>query len=202
MATFITDSVTGLIYQLDATTSTQYTTSSTLTSNPIESGRSVVDHVIQNQDTVTISGILTRVKAKGSNSEFVIAPENYIVNLQDIKDNATPVTITMFQTPTLGGFGEPKNLITPLQNCIITSVQISKRSGPGSGDLFVDLSATKVEFADQAQVTAQPTADPSFQNDASNLQNGAGTTQTVEQEDLLDWSLRQIGEGTQQVTGG
>jgi hypothetical protein len=201
MATFITDSVTGLIYQLDATTNTQYTTSSSLTSNPIENGRSVVDHVIQNQDTVTISGILTRVKAKSSNSEFVIAPESYIVNLQDIKDNATPVTITMFQAPTLGGFGEPKNLITPLQDCIITSMQISKRSGPGSGDLFVDLSATKVEFADQAQVTAQPTAAPNFQNDASNLQNGTGTTQELADEDLLDWSQRQISEGASLIGG-
>lgn len=201
MATFITDSVTGFIFQLDATTSVQYTSSSTLTNNPIESGRSTTDHVIQNQDTVTLSGVLTRVKAKGSNSEFVTAPENYIANLQDIKDNATPVTITTFQAPTFGGFGEPKNLITPLQNCIVTSLQINKRAGAGSGDLFVDLSATKVEFADQAQVTAQPTASPNFQNDASNLQNGAGTTQELKQEDLLEWSQRQISEGASLIGG-
>lgn len=193
MATFITDSVTGFIFQLDATTNITYTSSGRLTQNPIEGGRgSVSDHYIQNPDTISISGILTRVKSKGSNSENVMEPEKYIVNIQDIKNNATPVTITSFQTPS-GFFSDQKNLVEPLTDCILESITIRKTSGQGSGDLFLDIKATKGTFPDQSQVGTQPVAVASFQNDASNLENGVGATEEVSPPTLLQQSNRGTG---------
>lgn len=191
MAAFITDtSVTpNIIYQLDATTDIVYTTSGKLTTNPIEAGRNVSDHYIQNQDTVTFSGLLTRVKSKGVNSRHVRDPEDYIGSLQFLKNNAVPFTLTLFQAPTLGGFGESRNLIKPIVNCVFESLNIRKQSGPGSGDLRVDFKAVQATFAEQAAVGAESVPDPSFANDASSLENGAGGNQELGENKLIDTTL-------------
>lgn len=191
MAAFITDtSVTpNIMYQLDATTDIRYTTSGKLTTNPIEAGRNVSDHYIQNQDTVTFSGVLTRVKSKGRSSLHIKSPSNYIGSLQFLKNNAVPFTLTLFQEPTLGGFGDSKNVIKPLTNCIFEELNIRKQAGAGSSDLLVDFKAVQASFADQATVTLQPTPDPAFANDASIQENASGTTQALSDNKLIDISI-------------
>lgn len=198
MAAFIT-AQNGDIFQLDATTDVVYTTSGTLTKNPIEEGRNVSDHYIQNPDTVTFNGVLTRVKAKGKQSEHVISPELYIAGLQKIKNEAQAFTLTFFQTPASEGFlgfgvEDVKNVIEPLGNCVFETLNIRKQAGPQGGDLLVDFKAVQATFADQAQVVETATASPDFVNDASSQQNGVGGTTDTPTESLLDKGLRFVSE--------
>jgi len=204
MAAFITDPDKN-VYQLDATTDIVYVTSGKVTSNPIESEtegaafQSASDNYVNNPETISFSGILTNKKASGFSDSTLAkdTPSSYLKGLQIIKKNATPVTITFFQSPavgaantiaanTIGGVSEQEDILTPLTNCILDSVTVRKQSGPTSAELKVDIKATRVILAEQAQVKSVPVAKAGFEDDASLERKGVSPTKGVENEKLID----------------
>ena len=172
------------IFQLDATTDIKYSSSASVTSNPIEGGvKDVTDNVNQSQDTVSFSGILTRHKAKGRETQDVMAPDAYIRGLQSIKNNAIIVSITFFQTESL--FGNQSNPIQSLEHCIIETFDISKQAG-GHGELTVNISAKQVTFADQTEVRTRPITAADMIDDAAAKAEAAAAAAVLEKKTLLD----------------
>lgn len=203
MATFITDSITGDILQLDATMNVSMSSSGSLTKNPILGGKtSASDHYIHDQDTYTISGWLTGIKSKNTNSEYVTSPSSYIATLQDIKDNVTPVTVTAFNRK--GGFlSSDENVLQPATDCYITNFKVEKSAGERSRDLQVTITLVKALLSEQSEVVAKKVAAPSFANDATELTDGVGGTKQASQRDTLQTSNYLTGNNVFNVgTGG
>ena len=184
MATYI-ETADNTIYQLDATTDIKYTDTSKVTQNPISSGGTTSDHVTQNPITVSFTGILTRQKAKGRNSQYVKDSAEYITALQAIKKNAELVKITVMQpTIKVGSSGE-KDIIDPLSSCVITSLNFSKQSGSKAGEVTVSVVATQVILSEQSEVTQAKVPTAEFTNDASGKATGAGGTNALGATDPL-----------------
>lgn len=108
-------------FELDATTNIQINESNSLTSNPNQSGRSVTDHAIRNNSTITFTGKISSIKSVAFRSQQTFdTTEDYIRELRRLRDEASKVTV--FAT----------DEVDPYTNCVITNLSFSQSSGRGT----------------------------------------------------------------------
>lgn len=114
-------------FELDATETIQISETSELTSNPIQDGRQVSDHVITNNSIITFSGKISSVKSVAFRSKPDFdTPEDFIRELRRLRKSGDPVTVFVTDE------------VDPYQNCVVKGLELSQESGRGTFKVIND----------------------------------------------------------------
>lgn len=188
----------GVIYELDSTTEISLSLSGKTTDFPLESGESVSDHYINQNNTISFSGTITDIKTvemflDPSGQPWYKSTDEYINGLRDIKKAGEPFSIHFF------------NKIEPLDNCVFENLTIEQNQSRGSsGDVNsyrISFTAKQVKFARQTVLTsvAAPSSSDLVAGKSSSVSN-------VEQPETAPPSamerIRQIREQREGLRGG
>ncbi len=165
--------VGNLEYQLDSTSQMSYSLSGKTTDSPIESGESVSDHYINNNDVITISGTISDMKSLSTLDN--LKTSEYIEKLVNLKRTGNPFTVII------------GSRLEEITNCVVTSLVLTQTGENGtftSGSIVsssyqVSLSFKRIKLAKAAriEVTAAPPEQKSFQAKET-------SSQKTEQEEI------------------
>ncbi len=106
-------------YVLDATKEIEVVKTGKASSSPLESGLSVADTYINNNDVITLSGVISDVK-NSSKTEGNLSVADYVNGLTTLKESGTP-----FEVYWAGGLDR-------IDNCVFTSLNIRQGGSKGS----------------------------------------------------------------------
>lgn len=137
MAVFYIKTKNNDVYELTATTDVTFSHRNTNTKYPVESGASITDHVIVENSTFTLSGVITEVVNLNKSSPQKGIRE-YIEGLDTLRKSKQPFTVFL------------DNKLKPYKNCLFTEFSGSKGVMEGLGSWRLNLSIEQVRFVDKA----------------------------------------------------
>lgn len=146
MAFFFISLQDGTVLQMDSTSEVMRSISGTVTTHPIESGDTVADHYINDQQTVSFSGVITDVKAL-SNPQNLESTDDFLTKIQDLKESAELFDVYS------GDITTTKNIV---KNCLFTSISIRQDKERGIAkrrikSYAINFSVVQVKLAELAQ---------------------------------------------------
>lgn len=154
MAVFYIKTKNNDVYELTATTDVTFSHRNTNTKYPVESGASITDHVIVENSTFTLSGVITEVVNLNKSSPQKGIRE-YIEGLDALRKSKQPFTVFL------------DNKLKPYKNCLFTEFSGSKGVMEGLGSWRLNLSIEQVRFVDKATsslVQVAPTSEEAGKN--------------------------------------
>lgn len=164
----------GTIVELDATTNINETYSSTITSNPVDSGRTLTDHYYHNPTTVRFEGIITNVYATDFTVETLNVgdkdPTLFRQKVRNVLESKEPLTVFLFDIQ--------------LKNYLITSLSYDT-DATIFGGYKVNMSLQQVELVDSSETVVVQLPPPDMKDPTSDLESG-GSSNTVEDPASID----------------
>jgi hypothetical protein len=171
MAYYI-EAADGRVLELNATTNVTENLTAKPTSNPVQSGKSITDHYTIENDTFSLSGVITR--SLSTNDPFAYGPESdpekYRTVVREVMESKQPFTLHLEDRA--------------VDNCLFTSVVYIKTVVEGDG-YGVTLQISRVSFTEESS-TGTINLPTSIQDSLSNKDGSdSGSTTDVGNQTVL-----------------
>lgn len=184
MAFFIrADNGSGDIFEMDATVSVSYNSSGKPTQYTMESNSKSSDHYEHNQDTITFSGYVSKVKfLRRSEGSVSVSLEDFEKGIKVLKNSGK------FFSCSFSSNSDIK------KNCLFTSLTISQDDTTGKDAIKVDFNITQVLVASQSELVEVPIPAEAFKDIVEdNKKSGNSTTEASgEEETKIEDTIREL----------
>lgn len=132
------------VLELTATTEISVSTNNSVTKHKLESGVDVADHVVNENVTVTLNGVISDIKrySSGNSDASSLNVQDYYNLLTQIRDSKQPFTVVYDVR------------FPALKNCVFTAVNKVRTSETGTG-YRVTISITQLRLSERSEQTVR-----------------------------------------------
>lgn len=143
----------GTQYEMDATTDVRYRTSGKPSKYAVMEGSKSSDHYSQEQDTISMNGIVSKVKFS-TNPSIDFPLEEFVKGMVELKKSGQRFICSFSDS------------LEPLPNCMFTTLAINRSATTGES-LSISYNLVQVTVANQTEVEVVPEPAPDFKSDAA-----------------------------------
>ena len=141
----------GDIFVLDSTTTISFSSSGKLSEHILESGETVSDHYVNDNDTLSFQGTISSLKRAGYRDDPLSrSPQSYMEGLREIKRNKELFTLYHISD------------LSKTINCLFTSLNFEQNTSRGitsnSSSVAVSFTAKQIRFGQIADIEVKAKA--------------------------------------------